>query len=1055
MHKRILLLLLFVASMASMEASPIDKKTALTHAQSFLAEKGVFIPLNESNSFRAPKKDDNNEENSYYYIFNAPQNKGFVIVSGDDLAYPILGYSDEGNIDINNLPEGLEALLDAYQASFDDLGKDLFLNLEDQNDMRRSMSVVRHPVKPLIKSLWGHRSPYNEKNPVVNDTICPSGCATVAMAEIMAMYQYPKISPVVEEYTTRSRKIPLERLPSIEFDWDNMIDDYISHSYTDVQRDAVATLMRYIGQSLWSDFMPGSTGSNIDNVSIVFREYGYTNSGSVSAESKQMNEWKEIFNNNLLEGHPIFVSGRNIRRNGSGHAFIIDGYDQDDLYHIDWGWNGSVRGYFRLNCISPYNNTNLYTYMREVHFIYNIMPKNQSQGSKATPLHANLQLNALSVGEADVTTTCINKTGATNKFKFGLALVDANNKIVKILNEDTLTFKSSQAVTRTWDVTDISGVNNGNYRVYPVSQLYDGDGIWHFNRSNSVNMFASMEIEEGVIRLGVGKTIEYNSFTSDPSLKFVLGAARQLTLNMTNNSMDKMDVRLYLFEDNEPIHFNVASVPANSTKDIAFYYAPQTTGKHTLKLATDTACSKVLFTKEVNVGNYVGYRLSYTYEVENYSKATKIIYGNSLRIKYWIKNVGSVDYDDYIRPLLKQTTWYSTKKELAHIPVGQTKEFEFEVNDLEYGISYPMYFYYKTWSTQNPNLFDVSNLVLTFKPRRGICIWKNDGKLYAFEPTDAVYTMPEDAVALDLTGNTVLPSSIIPNSNPNTLYYVTKRYESLDGHNQIIKGQAENITLTDGYSCYVPFDFKADSISYVRIFDKGFTGRRNENYWSTIALPFTVEKVVNLTDKTEVDWFKPNDPDEKNFWVRQFYGEEGFYTYFNNTEEIKANIPYIITVPDNYKGEDYCLVGKPMAFIATNADVRSSKIIADANNYNFQGSLTETSTYGDYVYLLDEEDRGNHFIYNEGESTILPFRAYFTSEIAPNNGNALYVSSYIDVTSTNAINDISKEVVSTITNVYSITGAKIKMVSSYMTPREILQSLPSGIYIINGKKYLK
>ena len=46
-----------------------------------------------------------------YFVFNVPGNKGFVIVSGDDRAYPVLGQSDEGNFDPDNLPENLRAIL--------------------------------------------------------------------------------------------------------------------------------------------------------------------------------------------------------------------------------------------------------------------------------------------------------------------------------------------------------------------------------------------------------------------------------------------------------------------------------------------------------------------------------------------------------------------------------------------------------------------------------------------------------------------------------------------------------------------------------------------------------------------------------------------------------------------------------------------------------------------------------------------------------------------------------------------------------------------------------
>ena len=53
-----------------------------------------------------------------YYIFNI-KGGGFVIVAGDDNATPILGFSDKGKIDINNMPEQLNVLLNVYKADMD------------------------------------------------------------------------------------------------------------------------------------------------------------------------------------------------------------------------------------------------------------------------------------------------------------------------------------------------------------------------------------------------------------------------------------------------------------------------------------------------------------------------------------------------------------------------------------------------------------------------------------------------------------------------------------------------------------------------------------------------------------------------------------------------------------------------------------------------------------------------------------------------------------------------------------------------------------------------
>ncbi len=1055
MLKRLTTLAISILAITTAIASPIDKPTALSNAKAFLSSKGIAAELLESEAITFSRE--GNQDQACFYVLNAADNQGFVIASANDCTNPILGYSDKGHVDPANMPDGLKALLGYYQESIGDIiSKDEKGEIIKTNGPRHTMSVARYPIKPMLTKFFGHPSPYKDKNPSRNDSICASGCSTIALCEILAYHSYPAVFPAQAGYTTETQLIEIPELPEQAIDWQNIKSNYTIDAYNKVEKEAVATLVRYVGQGLKSDYMTtGGTSSRANMLVNLVKKLGYNCSSMTYATSKLVNEWEDIIYNDLTKGRPILVTGSNIAPNGSGHAFVIDGYDQDDYYHIDWGWTADAAGFFRLMGLSPYNDSNSYTYMRNVAFLYNVEPKTTYVKDDPCPPSSCLQLTKLAINSGFITTTSRNKLTVAKEFINGLGLVDESNQLVKILEADTLTFKASQSLSHTWEFADCSDVKDGDYRIYPVSKLSDGDGIWHFSECNSTNAFAYAKITGGKAALSVGKTVVYNSFYCDSTLEFIQGAARHLYLNLTNNTMDQFNQRLYLFEDDFPINYTIARVPTRSTNDLEFLYFPKNTGDHTLKLCTDTARKNVLYERQVNVKKAVTYKLSFTYEVDNFDTENNYLYGNKIRIRFKVTNTGDVDYDDFIRVLLRQYSWNDTKKMVVHIPKGETREFEWTSQDLIYGVSYPLSIYYKGTSKADNTVASTRAVYINFKPRRGFCTWKADGKILATAPDKEVFVVPEDVVAVSFVGNTTVPSDITPNSNPNTLYYVTKKYASLNGYNQIVNDKADNISLIDGYSCYVPLDFKATNISYTRTFQKGFMGRRNQNNWSTIVLPFTVDQVQNTYDGSTIDWFKPNDESgSKNFWVRQFYGEEGLSVYFNNAVKMEANIPYLITVPGDYKGEAYSLVGKPLVFSAENADVISQKIIADARNFNFQGSLSETATTGEFVYLLDEEDNGNHFIYYSGENTVKPFRAYFTSETEPTDNSILRVASYIDIPT--AIDDVATSLTSTPgrTTVYSITGTMVKHTTG-ASPREILSGLPSGIYIINGKKYIK
>lgn len=1065
MLKRIYILALVLASATAMFASPIDKQSALSAAKAFLASKGSTAQLMENKPIRAAKSQNATTEEVYYYIFNATDNGGFVIVAGDDKVQPVLGYADSGHIDLDDMPDGLKAMLECYKEAIDQLAAmepETAQQNSTTNGARRSMSRAKYPVKPFLTKLWGHKAPFNELNPVINDTVCPAGCANVSIAEVMGYYEYPTSSNAIAGYTTATHKLKIEALPAIDFDYQDMLTDYTTEIYDSVQAAAAATLIRYIGQALKSDYMTKTTPSTANNIPPLFKSFGYSTSAFTRMTAKTDNEWEEIFYNNIVNKQPVIICASNTIPNGSGHTFILDGYDQDGYYHIDWGWTGNANGYFRITNLSPYQNTNSYTYMRNQHVVYDIVPTPLKSGTTSfnSPQDACLTTTAIKVeNEEDITITRKNETGAKRIFKQGIGLVNTHNQLIKVLEWDTLTYKSNASATVSWNALDLSGIDDGTYRIYPISQVNDDDDTWHFDICKSTNGFVEIKTERGTYSLTAQKAIVYNSFTADANLPTIKGAARKYKLNITNNTLDLFQKRFYLYEDTVPIDFQVAHIQLNSTDDVEFIYIPGEPGDHTLLLCTDTlkkATSEVLFRQDVTVKSSISYKLRVSdYEVANYDKESSHLYGNSLRIKYTIKNSGDKDYDDFIRFLLKHGSWYNTKKLLVHIPAGESQVFEYECDNLVYGESYPMSVTFKSSTGTDPNIPNTTISNITFKPRHAICTWDKEGKLHAVKSSKNAFTMPEDAVALDLTGLTTVPASITPNSNPNTLYSVTKKYSTLEGYNQIVDGKAKSINLYDGYSFLAPFEFHADSIVYTRTFEKGFTGLRNGNNWTTIALPFTVEKVFNTVDSVEVDWFKPSDSTDKNFWVRKFYGEDGGYTYFENAEKMEAYVPYIITVPNDYKGEDYCLVGKPLEFIATDAHITTGKVVVDANNHNFQGSFSETATYGDYIYFLDEEDNGNSFVYVKGESTVKPFRAYFTSETAPEEGSRLLIHSHITLDQTDGIQELGTAQKSTpLSGVYHISGQQVRG-AAHATVEETLQSLPAGIYVINGKKYKK
>ncbi|MBQ6209931.1 MAG: leucine-rich repeat domain-containing protein [Prevotella sp.] len=253
-----------------------------------------------------------------------------------------------------------------------------------------------------------------------------------------------------------------------------------------------------------------------------------------------------------------------------------------------------------------------------------------------------------------------------------------------------------------------------------------------------------------------------------------------------------------------------------------------------------------------------------------------------------------------------------------------------------------------------------------------IVAYKKDGLQTNYSGI-GTFSVPDDAVAVVIMGSTS-NITVLPNDNPNTLYYINSNESVPSGvsNNVVIGDVADNITLVEGYDFFVPLLFTANTISYSMTPTKG-SSRGTIRGWETIVLPFDVERVT--TNNGEIDWFHSNDDESKNFWVRSFSDtsvEDLERIIYENVQDFKANTPYIIAVPDNHWGEKWNLVGKQMVFHGSNATLMPNvdKSI-ERGVYKITG--TTTSMTLNNVWVMNDE--GSSFVEKE-KAEVKPFHAY-------------------------------------------------------------------------------
>ncbi len=360
MMKKLFLWALLAVFTLPIFAKHVDVETAKTVARTFWVQ-------NLGKQTRATFSDVASQtEFTKFYILNTGD--GFVIVSADDIAVPILGYSDAGNFDPQNIPvnmyewlQGYEndinrAISDGVSASAETAANWTKLSRGQGLSPKRSRSV-----EALVSTKWNQSAPFNNLCPYDSShgerTV--TGCVATAMAQIMKYWNYPTQGNGTQTYTHETYGQQTANFGSTTYDWNNMLNTY-SNSATQAQKNAVATLMYHCGVAVMMDYGVSSTGgsgavtvgSSNGTAEYALKTYFlYKNTLNGCRRSDYTDQaWKNMLKTDLDASRPVIYTGRG---EGGGHCFICDGYNNNDQFHFNWGWGGYCDGFYAINSLEP------------------------------------------------------------------------------------------------------------------------------------------------------------------------------------------------------------------------------------------------------------------------------------------------------------------------------------------------------------------------------------------------------------------------------------------------------------------------------------------------------------------------------------------------------------------------------------------------------------------------------------------------------------------------------------------------------------------------------
>lgn len=358
--KKTLFALVLTLLCVTATARPVDAGTARRAATTFMSAAGIrdtasLVDITKQSPY------------TEFYIF-ASEDGGFILVSADDCVLPILGYSVTGEFPLNDMPVHVAEWLDLYaqQIAFCrlhevDNGKG---EAEEQWNMLVKGVVPPAPltaVSPMLSTTWNQSPRYNN--------LCPydstgggrsvSGCTATATAQIMKFWNHPTTGYGSHSYNTTNYGTLSANFGATTYQWSSMPNSLNSSSST-TQINAVATLMYHIGVAAHMNYSASGSGAatnsggnvttaSAENALKTYFRYSHNIHGVYLLDFTDA-DWKALLRNELDNGRPLLYTGYDT---SAGHAFVFDGYNNNGLFHVNWGWGGSYDGYYAIGTLNP------------------------------------------------------------------------------------------------------------------------------------------------------------------------------------------------------------------------------------------------------------------------------------------------------------------------------------------------------------------------------------------------------------------------------------------------------------------------------------------------------------------------------------------------------------------------------------------------------------------------------------------------------------------------------------------------------------------------------
>ena len=487
MKRTLLLVLTAFSNILLANAEPITKARALSIATKYINNPKLSNDTPKTRSSQA-------NEQPAYYIFTNPNDKKFVIISGESKLNELVGYGDKMTENPNDQPPYFKLFLKEYER--------VVKEVRSKATATTPQRPIKRKVEPLLTCKWSQYDPFNKYTPLSNGQHTPTGCVATATAQVMFYNKWPKNRP--QDYIASTGD---DAKKSATYWWDEM-KNTTNEMRTEQSRQAVGVLMYDIGKAVHMRYYIKGSDSNLQRACNALRDkFDYT-VRYLDKNFLPANDFLNEVMQEISDGYPVLVVG-------GPHAFVYDGYDEQGLIHTNWGWGGENDGYFDINIVTLNVSgfaLNSGTFWDDISVVFahpndgKAVPFKDIERGLDARTTTSLTIDKTEANRSESFSAKIEKLGSYSSVKgelgvftgkVALALYNDKNERVKIFD--------STAGDQTWasiftsmsfDVADINfkGIADGNYRLVPVfSEMLDiktkEHGDWKpINHANEIEV---------------------------------------------------------------------------------------------------------------------------------------------------------------------------------------------------------------------------------------------------------------------------------------------------------------------------------------------------------------------------------------------------------------------------------------------------------------------------------------------------------------------------------------------------------------------------------------